>query len=468
MNGLKTSDLSLPVDPACQDLYSIFQTYFSQRFEKPVFNTFDINELTQSISGLLDKKGHGSETLIKLLKEIVIHHSMNLQNPMYMGHQVPPTLPLASMLDLITSSINQSMAVTRMSPVLSIIEEELISFLTTKIGYDNKSGGTLTSGGSVSNLIGMYGARKRYFPDKVPDNAVILCSDQSHYSVAKSAGILGFSKDNVIKIESDNTYRINVDKTIETIKNLKEEGLIPFIISANAGSTSTGSFDDIKELHKLTQKNNMWLHIDGAHGGSLIFSDKLKHLINGIDLADSISWDAHKMMYIPSSLGICIFKNKNELKECFKDSKAPYLYNGKETSRDLSKQSIQCTRRGDALKLWGTILTYGTDFFADRLEHVADVAQYFYHKLLKHPYIEPLNNPQFNIFCFRYNPGNLSESELNEINALIRDEANNTGELMMTLTCIKQKVSLRVTVINPATNYEHIDRLIGIIENYCP
>src|SRR3989339_819353 len=113
MKALTTSDLSLPIDPACQDLYKIFQEYFTQRFEKPVFNTFDVENLTQSISGLLNKKGHGSETLVKLLEEIVIHHSMNLQNPMYMGHQVPPTLPIAAMLDLITSSMNQSMAVTR-------------------------------------------------------------------------------------------------------------------------------------------------------------------------------------------------------------------------------------------------------------------------------------------------------------------------------------------------------------------
>lgn len=468
MKALTTSDLSLPIDPACQDLYNIFQEYFTQRFEKPVFNTFDVENLTQSISGLLNKKGHGSETLVKLLEEIVIHHSMNLQNPMYMGHQVPPILPIAAMLDLITSSMNQSMAVTRMSPALSIIEEELIKFLTSQIGYNGNSGGTLTSGGSVSNLIGLYGARKRYFPDKIPDNAVMLCSDQSHYSVAKAAGILGFSANSIIKIDTDENYRIKIDKTIKTIEDLKSKGLYPFVISANAGSTSTGSFDNIKELSKITKQNDMWLHIDGAHGGSLIFSNKLKYLINGIELADSISWDAHKMMYIPSSLGICLFNNANELKNCFKDSKAPYLYNGKETSRDLSKQSIQCTRRGDALKLWGTILTYGTDFFAERLDHVADVTQYFYHKLLNHPYIEPLNNPQFNILCFRYNPGNLTESKLNEINALIRDEANDTGELMITLTCIKDKVSLRVTIINPATSYEHIDRLITIIENHCP
>ncbi|MGD9580068.1 MAG: aspartate aminotransferase family protein [Vampirovibrionia bacterium] len=468
MKSLTAKDLSLPIDPCCEDIFKIFQNHLSQRFDKPVFNTFDENELTEKISGLLGKKGQGSDKLLQILEDIVINHSMNLQNPMYMGHQVPPTLPVAAMLDLITSSMNQSMAVTRMSPVLSIMEEEVIQFLCTKIGYNTNAGGTLTSGGSVSNLIGLYGARKNFFPKSVPDNAVILCSDQSHYSVAKSAGILGFSNENVIKIESDDNYKIDIDKTIEIIDNLKLNGYKPFVISANAGSTSTGSFDDIEELSSIAQTYDMWLHIDAAHGGSLVFSDQLKHLIKGIEHADSISWDAHKMMYIPSSLGICLFKESNELKNCFKDSNAPYLYNGKETCKDLSKQSIQCTRRGDSLKLWGTLLTYGTDFFAERLEHVYDVTQYFYDKLINHQYLEPLNDPEFNIQCFRYNSGKLSEAELNEINATIRDEVNNTGELMITLTCIKNKVCMRVTIINPATTYQHIDRLIEIIETCCP
>lgn len=468
MNSSTTSGLELPVEPINQELFDLYQNFLQTRFEKPTKNPISQHHLITSLENLLDEKGKGTDFLLTMLEKIVINHSVNLQSPMYFGHQVPPTLPLAAMLDLIISGMNQSLAVSKMSPVLSVIERQLIRFLSSKMGYPDTADGTITSGGSTSNLIGLLSARMKFFPERVPDNAVIVCSDQSHYSVIKAAIILGFNKDNIVLLSSNNDYQIDVCRAAEIINNLKYENKIPFFISVNAGSTSTGSFDDIANLGTIAQENNMWLHVDAAHGGSLIFSDKLKHLLAGIEKADSISWDGHKMMFMPSSAGICLFKNAHYLKNCFKDAHAPYLYNSKDDRFDLSKLSIQCTRRGDALKLWGSILAYGTDFFAERLEHLADVTQYFYKKLEMHPFMEPLNKPEFNILCFRYKPKNknLPEGELNNFNAQIRDMINETGESMITMTVLHGKVALRTTIINPATNYSHIDKLIEISEGF--
>ncbi|MEW5820956.1 MAG: aminotransferase class I/II-fold pyridoxal phosphate-dependent enzyme [Cyanobacteriota bacterium] len=467
MKSTTSSELKLPIDPINQHLFNLFIEFLNRAPENPVFRNFDENILADKLKGKLDRKGKGSQYLYNILKEEILIHSMNLHNPMYMGHQVPPSLPLASMLDLIISNLNQSMAVTKMSPVISLIENDLIEYLSESIGYSENAGGTITSGGSISNLLGIFGARKKFFKDNMPQEAVVLCSDQSHFSVAKSANVIGLSKNQVISIETDNRYKINVDKTEEIILSLKKKGKIPFVISANAGSTSTGSFDDINKLAHLASKYNIWLHIDGAHGCSLIYSEDLRKLLEGIEKADSISWDAHKMMFMPSSLGICLFKNVEELKNCFKENQAPYLYNSKDACKDLSKISIQCTRRADALKLWGSILCYGTDFFAERYEHLSKVTKYFYNKTLHHKYLEPIHEPEFNIFCFRYNPLDLklSDNQLNDLNAEIRDLVNDNGETMLTLTSIKGKVSLRVTIINPATDYEHIDYLIKLIDN---
>ena len=470
MSNTTYSNLNLPLEPQIQQLYELFQYILKTRSDRPVFKNFNQNDIEKYLNDSITSEGKGVEYLIEVLENIVIKHSMNLQNPMYMGHQVPPTLPLASMLDLITSSMNQSLAVCKMSPVLSIIEKELIAFLCKQIGYNDKSAGTITSGGSISNLLGLYGARKKYFPEGIVDNAVIICSEQSHYSVSKAANIMGLNSKNVVKVPTHNDYRIDIQKTIEIIKNLIVDNKLPFAISANAGSTSTGSFDYIEGLAKVAQQFNLWLHIDGAHGASLVFSDELKQLLVGIEKADSISWDAHKMMFIPSGAGICLFKDGQNLINCFKDDNAPYLYNSKDQSLDLSKLSIQCTRRGDVLKIWGCLLAYGTDFFAKRLEHLADVTGYFYDRVNDHLLLESLHKPQFNIFCFRYNPSNkeYSEDQLNDINAQIRDAVNDTGETMITMTSINGNVSLRTTIINPATTYRHIDRLIELIEECAP
>jgi L-2,4-diaminobutyrate decarboxylase len=470
MKSKLEKDLILPVEQINSEIFELYQKYLQNCCHDRVFKPFDRTGLKSKLDNLINKKGKSPEFLLDILQEVIINHSMNLQNPMYMGHQVPPSLPLAVMIDLIISGLNQSLTVNKMSPVLSEIERHTIKFLTSAIGFDSRANGTLTSGGSVSNLVGLFGARRKYFHDTIPDEAVIITSSQAHYSINKAARMLGFSKASVITIPCDRYFRIDINKTIEIIDLLKNEHKKPFVIMASAGSTSTGSFDDIEALADIASVNEMWLHVDGAHGASLIFSEKLKHLLKGIERADSISWDGHKMLFMPSSLGMCLFKNGDYLLNCFKDEQAPYLYNSKNDPLDLSKLSLQCTRRGDALKLWGCLVAYGTDFFAVRLEHLSEITQYFYNRLLKHQDFETLHRPEFNIISFRYNPSNkiLTEDQLNDMNAYIRDTVNATGETMITLTSLEGKISLRTTIVNPATNKAHIDRLIEIIEECVP
>lgn len=461
------SDYKLPAEKITRDFFDLFNKYLNNRFDRKVFQPFAEADIQQILSDVKPaKQGHGAETFFKILDSTIVEHSMNLHNPLYMGHQVPPTLPVAALTDLIISTMNQSLVVRKMSPVLSMIEKEMINYLTKTIGFGQQAGGSFTSGGSMSNFIGLYGARKKYFPDVISEKAFVLCSDQAHYSVSKAISMIGLSTNNIAIIDSNEHFQIDPSKTEEKIIKLRNKGLKPFVISATSGSTSTGSFDNLAELTRIASEHDLWLHVDAAHGGSLIFSEELKHLIKDINKADSITWDAHKMMYMPASTGICLFKDESLLKNCFNDSHAPYLYNSEESERDLSKLSLQCTRRGDALKLWGALVSYGTEFFAQRYLHACDVTQYFYQKLNTHSDFETIHKPEFNIICFRYNPSHLklSEEQLNDLNAQIRDQANNTGEIMLTLTSLKGKVCLRATIINPATNQNHIDEALEIIQ----
>lgn len=466
MNKLSTEYLKLPLEDSNKDFYNLYQQFVNNGADNPVLIPLESREIKEKISGLLTNKGKGTEFLLDIFKNTILKHSVNLYSPMYMGHQVPPALPLASMMDMITSGLNQSLVVSKMSPVLSVIEDELLNFFANKIGYLSDSGGTITSGASASNLLSLLVARNKYFPDLNLDNAIILCSEQSHYSINKAAFIVGIRKQNIVSLPCDDNFAIDITKIQSIVDDLKINNKIPFVICANACSTSVGCFDKLDSIADLACQNNIWFHVDAAHGGALIFSDKLKHLINGIEKADSIAIDGHKMMFMPSSMGICLFKDVNYLKKCFNEENAPYLFNNSNDEYDLGKFSIQCTRRGDVLKLWGAIVTYGTDFFAQRHEHLADMTDYFYNQLKKNTFIEPIHRPQFNIISFRYNPKNCNytENELNELNTRLRDLVNNTGQLMLTLTVVKNKVCLRATIINPATSLENIDKAINIIE----
>jgi len=285
---------------------------------------------------------------------------------------------------------------------------------------------------------------------------------------------LGIKKQNIVNLPCDENFIIDNSKIQIIIDDIKKSDKIPFIICANACSTSVGSFDNLERIADIAKKNNLWFHVDAAHGGALIFSSKLKHLIKGIEYADSIAIDGHKMMFMPSSIAICLFKNIEYLKDCFNDEDAPYLFNNDNDEYDLGKFSIQCTRRGDALKLWSSIVAYGTDFFAQRYEYLAEITTHFYNRLNENDLFETVHEPQFNIISFRFNPkhNKYSNNCLNAINTQLRDMVNQTGKVMLTLTVINEKVCLRATVINPATNFEHIDKVIEIIEscaeNYLP
>lgn len=449
---------------------SLYIDYLSENKDKKAWNAIAKEDIINEIAPLLTGKAKGEEELLKILKEFILPYSKNLHSPQYMGHQVPPSLPLAVMLDMIISGWNQSLVVSRMSPVLSVIETELIRFFCRHIGYDERSGGTLTSGGSVSNLLGILAARIKTSPTNELDKLVIFSSGQAHYSVKKAAITLGLKKENVISLPYQQDYTVDVAKIPAIIEDVLNQGKIPFCLSANAGSTSTGSFDDLTRLSSLCKKYNIWFHVDAAHGGSLIFSDKLRYLLAGIEEADSISIDAHKMMFMPSSAAMCFFKEERFLKNCFKDADAPYLYNNLDESYDLSKKSLQCTRRGDALKIWGSLFAYGTEFFSSRQEYLKKITEYFYEALSRHKNFVPIIKPSFNIICFRYKPENtaLSREQLNDINYKLRDMVNESGDVMLTLTVLEGDVALRATIINPATTEMHIDNVLRIVEDMAP
>ncbi len=446
-------------------ILNLLEEHCTEAKEKAVLNYLPKHEIKQQIQGLLAEQGAGDEALYKVIKDIILPYSNNLQSPMYMGHQVPPVLPLAAMLDYVISSLNQSLVVSRMSPVMTLIEQELISFLTQKIGYDSKSGGTVTSGGSISNLMGLVCARNKYFPDNDLSDAVVLCPEESHYSVKKNAFVGGIKSENIIKVPCDENFKTSPAELEKIIIDLMAKNLKPFIMFANAGTTSTSSFDNLTELHKITSKHDIWLHIDAAHGGSLILSKAMSHLIEGINQADSISIDGHKMMFMPSGMGMFFVKDENTLKSCFDDIEAHYLYNDTEEIIKLSKYSLQCTKRADAFKLWGCLLAYGTDFFAEKYEYLHKMTKYFYNQINKSPLFEAANDPEFNIICFRYAPkgSSLTNEQLNEINFNLRDRVNNSGQAMITLTSLNDIIYLRATLTNPSTNEECLRHLLSLL-----
>jgi L-2,4-diaminobutyrate decarboxylase len=384
----------------------------------------------------------------------LIDNAIQLHHPSYMGHQVCPPFPTAVIADLVISTLNQSTAVFEMSPIGTVIEQEVVRWLADRAGYPATSLGTAVSGGSAANLTALLAARARWNDSgRVGKRPVILCSADAHYSIARAASIMGIAADDVVKVPTDDQHRLDVDALEAALREIEVMAIV-----ATSGSTATGAFDDLRAIAALRDKYDTWLHVDAAHGASVVLSERLRPLVDGLDLADSLAWDPHKMLWMSLSLGVLLVRDGRWLRRAF-EADAPYLFNAERASDNIGEMTIQCSKRADAVKLWLTLQMFGTQPFVDAMEHVTDLTRYLYDLVAASSDFEPMHVPQFNIFCFRHRSDDATNAELRE--RLIR-----SGEAWITSTVLKGQRVLRVTMINPRTEREDVDRMLTALRRF--
>ena len=231
---------------------------------------------------------------------------------------------------------------------------------------------------------------------------------------------------------------------------------------ATAGSTATGSFDDLPAIGRLCDAHGVWLHVDGAHGASALLSSAHRGRLDGISRARSLAWDPHKMMLMPLSAGVLLVRDERDLDAAFAQ-RAPYLFHGAEGERspDQGKRSFQCSRRLDALKVWVALQRYGADGLGTLYDHLCAAARSLHAALAAHPAFETPHEPESNILCFRYvgEPG-LDAGRLDEINLRLREAFNRSGEGWITTTLLGGRRVLRATVMNPRTTPADLERVV--------
>jgi L-2,4-diaminobutyrate decarboxylase len=393
------------------------------------------------------------------LVSLLSSKSIQLHHPAYMGHQVCPPIPQAVIADFVISALNQSNAVWEMSPFATVVEKDLMRWLADQVGYPAESAGTAVSGGSAANLTALLAARARWTSErgKSGGKPIVLCSADSHYSVARAAVILGLPKDAIVRVPTDDRHRLDP----ASLEKVLRSGVEPMAIVATSGSTATGSFDDLPALVELRNRYGTWLHVDGAHGASLLLSARMRHLVAGIADADSLSWDPHKMMWMPLSMGAVLVRDSKWLRAAFQ-ADAPYLFDARQSEWNIGETTIQCSKRSDIVKLWLTLKTVGVEPIAAALEHVTAVTRLLYERVRDSSDFEALHEPPFNIFCFRYR-GDGSQTDLDALNQSIRDRIIRSGKAWITTTVLKGVRALRVTLINPRTGEREVEALLDLV-----
>lgn len=411
------------------------------------------------------------------LVQTMLDRGHNLQNPRYIGHQVPGSVPVAGLFDAITAVTNQVMAVYEIGPWATAVELALIEMIGAEIGFTpGEFTGLVTHGGSLANLTGLLAARNQSCPEigtRGPQSQrdappVLLVSADAHYSVSRSANILGIGTQQILKIPLDEHRRIQPLALEELILKCRSEKRAIIAVVACACATPIGAFDPLEQIADLCEKYQVWLHVDAAHGGPTCFSDRHRHLTRGLHRADSVVFDAHKMMFIPALSAFLFFKNKAHQFTAFQQQ-APYLFDPSApeiADFDMGLRTIECTKRANSYALWGTWALFGKQLFADLVDVTFETARIFFDLLQKTPDFEPAHEPQCNIVVFRYQPAWLSALPLEQQNMIhfrVRRQIIESGEFYIVHSVLDEQAAFRITVMNPLTTAAQLRQLLNSI-----
>jgi L-2,4-diaminobutyrate decarboxylase len=432
----------------------------------PVSTSRSSDEIAERFEEPLPLDGMSLDAVAARLREQVLPDCNRLYHPRYAGHQVSPPLPAAIWTEPLIAALNQSLAVAEMSPVITVIEHRVIRWMCDLAGFGAAAGGTLTSGGTEATFTALLAARAAAMPDAWTngvgaDPPVVVCGEHAHYAVSRAIAELGLGLSNAHVVPSRD-WRMDTEALAITLDRLAEQGRRVMAVVATAGTTPTGSFDELEAIGPLCHERGIWLHVDGAHGASALLSETHRERLRGLAFARSIAWDPHKMMLLPLSAGVLLVREERDLDAAFAQ-RAPYLFTGEEGARqwDQGPRSFQCSRRGDALKLWVAFQRYGVRTLAAIYDHQCDLARAMYDQLAEHPRFEPMHEPESNILCFRWiGDGSHGDEALDAFNRELRESYNRSGAGWITATTLGERRVLRVTIMNPRTTEADLAEII--------
>ncbi len=434
----------------------------SQEGRTPVVELRSMAQLSQemNIPNLIREGGLDVENLGEFLQKY-LDSSMHMHHPGYIGHQVGVPHPAAALADMVQGLICNPMSIYEMGPSAATIEQEMVQWMLEKVGWQEGGAGLFTHGGSLANIHAMLAARAAIDPDAwtqgVRQNLVVLAPENTHYSIARSVSIIGLGSKAIIPVPTDHHEVVIPGELERIIHEQREKGMEIMAVVANACATATGLYDPIDELADICLDQKCWFHIDSPHGATAILSDKYAYLLKGIEKADSLIWDAHKMMQTSSLSTAILFKNKKHYYQTF-SQKASYLIHEKENPGfDVLPYQIECTKSPIATKIFFVLAAVGEKGMAKFVETLYDNTRHFAKIIGARTGFTCPIPVESNILCFRYKPEQFDQLKL-------REKLIKTGDFYITSTEVKGVRYLRLVVMHLGTTVQTIDSLLDKIE----
>jgi L-2,4-diaminobutyrate decarboxylase len=426
-----------------------------------------LHELIWSME-ICPETGHDLTGVLRDLGETVWNHGVVPSDPACVAHLHPPTLVPAVVTELAIAASNQSMDSWDQSPSGTEVELHLMNWLAALIGLPGSGSGIMTSGGTASNVLAMTLARSSaahrlgidVLKTGLPDEASswrLVCSDQAHFSVQRAAAQLGLGRDAVVVVASESSGVMSLNALDATLATLSDQGLIPIAFIATAGTTDLGVIDPLDEIGRRAREHRAWFHVDAAVAGAFLLSSRLRPTLHGIDRADSVTIDFHKLWWQPFNASALVVRDVQQFD--LLRVKSNYLDRGDEIDGmiNLVGRSLDTSRRFDAIKVVATLRTLGRQSMASMLEHLVDLASFAGSRIAENPRLE-LIAPPASVMCV-FGVRGASTDDLRQIQQRLLTR----GEMVLGRTEINGRSALKFTFMNPLATHDDVDRLIDVV-----
>ncbi|MGW5307855.1 lysine decarboxylase DesA [Streptomyces griseoluteus] len=401
------------------------------------------------------------------LEEVYLRDAVYFHHPRYLAHLNCPVVIPAVVGEAVLSAVNSSLDTWDQSAGGTLIERKLIEWTNARIGLGPAADGVFTSGGTQSNLQALLVAREEAKAESY-DRLRVFTSEVSHFSVQKSAKLLGLGPDAVVVVPVDHDKRMHTLALAHELERCVRDGLTPMAVVATAGTTDFGSIDPLPEIAGLCAQFGVWMHVDAAYGCGLLTSLKHRHRIDGIERADSVTVDYHKSFFQPVSSSAVLVRDAATLRHA--TYHAEYL-NPRRTVRERIPnqvdKSLQTTRRFDALKLWMTLRVMGADGIGELFDEVCELARQGWRLLAADPRYEVVVAPSLSTLVFRYLPATATDpAEIDRANLYARKALFASGDAAVAGTKADGRHYLKFTLLNPETTAADIAAVLDLIAGH--
>jgi aromatic-L-amino-acid/L-tryptophan decarboxylase len=448
--------------------------YLQEVENKPLFPNVEPSVLYKLFDEPIPGGSQSLKEIQQIVEENLVPYCTHVNHPGYMGLITPSPNPAGILADFLASALNQNPGAWSIGPSSVVMERLVLRWLTDLIGYDEKAGGNLTSGGMTANFIGAKLGRDATTGNTAQHEGLTgkwaaYVSEERHVSIDKAIDSVGIGRKNLRILPTNENFSVDINALEEAISKDKADGIRPIMIIALAGTTNLGAVDDLEALSAIAKREECWLHADAAYGGGMLLSHKYPGKLKGLHLADSVTIDPHKWFYAPLDAGAILVKDHDQLTRSFGISPA-YLTDQTEQKDErylFYVHGFEQSKRFRSLKVWMSFHHYGKDKIGEWIDQNIDEAKHLHQLASAEDVFTSATEPMMSAVCIRYNMPGASKEALMKLHHEAAARIERSGQFWFGTTEMKGYTWFRINPVNINTRMEHMDKLYVLLKETC-